>query len=154
MAILCNHQKTVAKNFDEQVHKMRGSLEAKKEKLSMVEGHARAMKREEKAQEKASKAGERAKKAAEKGVKLPKTASAATAMAEKLKKSLQREEKKLAHKELNRNISLGTSRLNYMDPRITIAWCKRGEVPIEKLFTQKLRDKFCWAMDVEPEFKF
>ena len=66
MAILCNHQKTVAKNFDEQVHKMRGSLEAKKEKLSMLEGHARAMKREEKAQEKASKAGERAKKAAEK----------------------------------------------------------------------------------------
>lgn len=73
---------------------------------------------------------------------------------EKLKKSVTREEKKLAQKELNRNISLGTSRLNYMDPRITIAWCKKKEVPIEKVFTQKLREKFCWGMDIEPEFKF
>jgi hypothetical protein len=44
--------------------------------------------------------------------------------------------------------------INYMDPRITVAWCKRNEVPIEKVFSKTLRDKFNWAMAVEPEWEF
>ena len=34
----------------------------------------------------------------------------------------------------NKEVSLGTSKINYMDPRISVAWCKRCEVPIEKAF--------------------
>ena len=30
-------------------------------------------------------------------------------------------------------ISLGTSKLNYLDPRISVQWCKTHEVPIEKV---------------------
>jgi DNA topoisomerase-1 len=41
-----------------------------------------------------------------------------------------------------------------MDPRITVAWCKRNEVPIEKVFSKTLRDKFNWAMAVELEWEF
>jgi DNA topoisomerase-1 len=44
--------------------------------------------------------------------------------------------------------------INYMDPRITVAWCKRNEVPIEKVFSKTLRDKFNWAMAVEPDWEF
>jgi len=33
-----------------------------------------------------------------------------------------------------KNLALGTSKINYMDPRITISWCKSHEVPIEKIF--------------------
>jgi DNA topoisomerase-1 len=32
-----------------------------------------------------------------------------------------------------KTVALGTSKINYMDPRITVAWCKRNEVPIEKV---------------------
>jgi len=32
-----------------------------------------------------------------------------------------------------KTVALGTSKINYLDPRITVAWCKRHEVPIEKV---------------------
>jgi DNA topoisomerase-1 len=41
-----------------------------------------------------------------------------------------------------------------MDPRISVAWCKRNEVPIENIFSKTLRDKFNWAMAVEPDWEF
>jgi DNA topoisomerase-1 len=41
-----------------------------------------------------------------------------------------------------------------MDPRITISWCKRKDVPIEKVFNKTLRSKFAWAMDNNPEWNF
>jgi DNA topoisomerase-1 len=60
----------------------------------------------------------------------------------------------LKHKDDNKEVSLGTSKINYMDPRITVAWCKRNEVPIEKVFSRTLRDKFNWAMAVLPDWEF
>jgi hypothetical protein len=39
-------------------------------------------------------------------------------------------------------------------PRITVAWCKRVECPIEKIFPKTLRDKFPWAMSVPETWKF
>ncbi|RRT77942.1 hypothetical protein B296_00021060 [Ensete ventricosum] len=61
--------------------------------------------------------------------------------------STQRIEKKLAQvdakiekmeldkriKEDLKTVALGTSKINYLDPRISVAWCKRHEVPIEKV---------------------
>jgi len=58
------------------------------------------------------------------------------------------------HKNDNKEVSLGTSKINYMDPRITVAWCKRNEVPIEKIFSKLLRDKFNWAMAVPLDWEF
>jgi len=57
-------------------------------------------------------------------------------------------------KEDLKTVALGTSKINYLDPRITVAWCKRHEVPIEKIFNKTLLAKFGWAMDVDPEFRF
>ena len=31
-------------------------------------------------------------------------------------------------KEDLKTVALGTSKINYLDPRITVAWCKRNEV--------------------------
>ena len=31
-----------------------------------------------------------------------------------------------------KTVALGTSELNYLDPRITVAWCKRHEVSYRK----------------------
>lgn len=47
-------------------------------------------------------------------------------------------------KDENKSVALGTSKINYMDPRISVAWCKRCEVPIDKVFAKTLRDKFNW----------
>ncbi|GAX18547.1 DNA topoisomerase I [Fistulifera solaris] len=60
----------------------------------------------------------------------------------------------LKHKDDNKEVSLGTSKINYMDPRISVAFCKRNEVPIEKIFSKTLRDKFNWAMAVQPNWEF
>ena len=53
-----------------------------------------------------------------------------------------------------KNLSLTTSKTNYIDPRITIAFLKYHDIPIEKVFSQALRDKFFWAMDVEKQWSF
>lgn len=60
----------------------------------------------------------------------------------------------LKHKDNNKEVSLGTSKINYMDPRISVAWCKGNEVPIEKVFSKTLRDKFNWAAAVPPDWEF
>ena len=53
--------------------------------------------------------------------------------------------------EENKEIALGTSKLNYLDPRISIAWCKKWDVPIEKIYNKTQRDKFTWAIEMTDE---
>ncbi len=53
-----------------------------------------------------------------------------------------------------KNVSLTTSKTNYIDPRITIAFLKRHNINLEKIFSQTLIDKFFWAMDVDVNWKF
>ncbi len=57
-------------------------------------------------------------------------------------------------KEELKTVSLGTSKINYLDPRITISWCKRHEVPPNVVFTKALIDKFHWAMNCEMDYRF
>jgi DNA topoisomerase I len=72
----------------------------------------------------------------------------------KLKTQIEAEDLKATNKESNKAVALGTSKINYMDPRITIAWCKRREVPIEKIFPKTLRSKFAWAMATPSGYEF
>ena len=51
----------------------------------------------------------------------------------------------------NKEIALGTSKLNYLDPRISVAWCKKWDVPIEKIYNKTQREKFAWAIDMADE---
>ena len=92
---------------------------------------------------------------------------------------IEKMERDMQTKEDMKTVALGTSKINYMDPRITDAWCKRHDVPIEKVYSKKastwsqiwqhmeftfvlylqifnksLLAKFAWAMDVDPEFRF
>ena len=41
-----------------------------------------------------------------------------------------------------------------MDPRITVAWCKRCDLEISRLFPKTLKDKFNWAMGVDGDWRF
>jgi DNA topoisomerase-1 len=68
----------------------------------------------------------------------------------KIKKLKSKKELKLELK----NISLGTSKINYIDPRITVAWIKKYNFPVEKIFSETLREKFAWAFDVDETFVY
>lgn len=53
-----------------------------------------------------------------------------------------------------KNVSLGTSKQNYIDPRIIFAFIKKYDIPPEKLFTAKLLSRFQWASSVDADYKF
>ena len=53
-----------------------------------------------------------------------------------------------------KNVSLGTSKNNYIDPRIIFAFIKKFEIPPEKLFTQVLIKRFEWASKVDIDYRF
>jgi DNA topoisomerase-1 len=53
-----------------------------------------------------------------------------------------------------KNVSLGTSKQNYIDPRIIFAFSKKYNIPPEILLTPKLVSRFQWASKVEGDFKF
>lgn len=80
------------------------------------------------------------------------------ASVEKLKVQIEKIENRILNtnfqlkdKEDNSEVSLGTSKLNYIDPRLTVMFAKKFNVPIEKLFTKTLREKFTWAIESADE---
>ncbi|KAJ7045558.1 DNA topoisomerase I [Mycena alexandri] len=81
--------------------------------------------------------------------------------AEKIEEAIEKLDEKIkAHKlqiidrDEGKEVALGTSKINYLDPRITAAWCKTHDVPVEKLFSKTLMVKFPWALEVEEDWKF
>lgn len=80
---------------------------------------------------------------------------------EKLEAQIQKAEERIAatktqmiDKDENKTTALGTSKINYIDPRLTFAWCAKHDVPIEKMFTKTLRDKFKWAAETPADWVF
>lgn len=138
VAKLWNHQRAVPKNFDEQLKKLEDKLQEKKDKLKQLENHKKQLKKDKNTDAK----------------NLPKSAQAWDAAITKAKKSLTLEENKVYEKKENKNFALSTSKINYMDPRISVTWCKNNEVPIERVFEKTLRMKFAWAMSADLDWKF
>jgi DNA topoisomerase-1 len=52
------------------------------------------------------------------------------------------------------NISLTTSKVNYIDPRCIVSWCKRNEMAIEKIYTKTYLKKFVWSFEVPSMWRF
>ena len=129
VAILCNHQKNISKSFNEQIDSMDGKIKELKKKKKKLEEEKKLIKDKDKIK----KLNEKINKIKEKMV------------GAENKKDLKMELK---------NLSLTTSKTNYIDPRITIAFFKKHKLPLEKIFSQTLRDKFFWAMDVPEDWVF
>ncbi|KAK9807975.1 hypothetical protein WJX73_009376 [Symbiochloris irregularis] len=138
VAILCNHQRSVPKGHAGQMEKLEAKTLALQEEIRELQEEVNATK---------------------KGRKSPGGKPAASV--EVWQSRLDRKKEQLDKLELNqrakedlKTVALGTSKINYLDPRITIAWCKRMEVPIEKIFNKSLVSKFHWAMEAPPDFRF
>jgi DNA topoisomerase-1 len=74
--------------------------------------------------------------------------------AKKLKEYIKSQKHKKDLKMELKNISLGTSKTNYIDPRITVAFLKTHDIPVEKIFSTTLKEKFFWAFEVGSNWKF
>jgi DNA topoisomerase I len=131
VAILCNHQKNISKSFNEQIDKMDDRIKELKQKKKDLDKEKEAISKEDK---------EAIKKINEK--------------INKIKDKITEAENKKDLKMELKNLSLTTSKTNYIDPRITIAFFKKHKLPLEKIFSQTLRDKFFWAMDIPEDWTF
>lgn len=83
-----------------------------------------------------------------------KSKNTTSAKKEKYRKKIRELKTKKQVKSETKNIALGTSKNSYIDARITVAFMKRHDIPIDKLFTKTLQEKFKWAMVVGPDYKF
>ncbi|OAD71481.1 hypothetical protein PHYBLDRAFT_182020 [Phycomyces blakesleeanus NRRL 1555(-)] len=93
--------------------------------------------------------------------KTGKVACKPTMNVEKLKAAIEKTDAKIkmtivqeTDKEENKEIALSTSKMNYIDPRISVAWCKKYNVPLEKVFSKTLIEKFRWAQNIDDSWKF
>ena len=86
--------------------------------------------------------------------KIPQIPTDFEAALEKAKAQMEKQETALRTKDASKEVSLGTSKTNYIDPRVSIAWAKKYNVPIAKLFNKTLIEKFPWAMSVEEDYVF
>lgn len=216
VAILCNHQRSVAKNHDTMIGKIEDKINAlkyqrwklrrtiltmepglakKRKDLTkkdpeltdewMIEHEATLLEKErekirkkfEKENEKLEADGERPMKESELDERLkevselkklwvkerksgnvePKRAVSVEKLDEniaKIEERIKATEIQRTDRDENKTTALGTSKLNYLDPRLTAAWCKKFDVPIEKIFSKTLREKFPWALDVDADWKF
>ncbi|KAE9206142.1 DNA topoisomerase 1 [Phytophthora fragariae] len=165
VAILCNHQRTAPKSFDTTLDKMNAQLDQLKDQLKdlkqmqtqIAKGKSSSIKLKKEKNEKPS--GDKdedalAKKAQAHLFQRTPSADQVAKKIESWKKKIKALSLRLQDKTDNKEVALGTSKLNYMDPRITVAWCKRNEVPISAVFSKTLREKFVWAMDVDPDWEF
>lgn len=131
VAILCNHQRAVPKTHDKSMENLREKIRLKKEQIKEVQ---RELKDIKKGTAKGSIDKEKKKK-----------------QLDRLKEQLTKLEIQETDRDENKTIALGTSKLNYLDPRISVAWCKKHGVPIEKIFNKTQRDKFRWAIEMAGE---
>lgn len=132
VAILCNHQRSVPKSHDKSMENLKGKIEAKRELVEDAEKKYKEAKRNRSADT------DKKKKALD-----------------RLREQLNKLEIQETDREENKTIALGTSKLNYLDPRISVAWCKKFDVPIEKIYNKTQRDKFRWAIDMaEADYVF
>ncbi|KAL8692522.1 MAG: hypothetical protein Q9218_002467 [Villophora microphyllina] len=74
---------------------------------------------------------------------------------EKLDQRIQTMSIQAEDKESNKEVALGTSKINYIDPRLTVVFSKKFNVPIERFFSKTLREKFDWAIkSVDENWEF
>ncbi|KAI1865485.1 uncharacterized protein JN550_008242 [Neoarthrinium moseri] len=73
----------------------------------------------------------------------------------KLEQSLNAAELKQQNQDENKEVALGTSKINYIDPRLSVVFCKKFGVAINKVFSKTLENKFQWAIkSVEEDWEF
>lgn len=141
-AILCNHRRAVPKKFEKTINNLRRKINNERNKLAALTDKTDILTRD----------------------KSPTSLSSVMSITKEqhrldnYRERIKRKRAKVDDEESNLTIALDTSKLNYLDPRISISWCKKQAVDISFVFSETQREKFRWAEDMvkneEKEFLF
>ncbi|KAE8376735.1 hypothetical protein BDV26DRAFT_265089 [Aspergillus bertholletiae] len=146
--LLEEQRQKIQKKFDKDNEKL-ATEGAKEMKAKELESRLEVVKDMEKKFNKENKTGK--VEAEGKGPTVDKIETAI----QKLEQRIDTMELQAQDKEDNKEVALGTSKINYIDPRLTVVFSKKFNVPIEKFFSKSLREKFEWAIkSVEEDWEF
>ncbi|OII74874.1 DNA topoisomerase I [Cryptosporidium ubiquitum] len=158
VAILCNHQRSVPKQHESSMEKMVKQQQELEEDLKICETFLKILKKN-----KSVTMNELPKLSIEtsfngKQRKYPINLNSSPDVVQKkidsIKSKISNLYLKIKIKDDNKTVALNTSKINYMDPRISVAFCKKYDLPIDKIFNRSLRTKFPWAMYTRSDFSF
>ena len=132
VAKLCNHQKVASKTSGAQ-------LEKTHEKITELTHKLNKLKREK-----------------DKKISDGKTTSGINKKILSLQQKIKNLKNKKTLQSESKTLSSGTSKTNYIDPRITISFLKINGIfdGIDKFFSKTHQNQFTWAMEIEESFKF
>ena len=137
-AIMCNHKRTIPKNFEESLKKRREKLKEAKEKSPWEKSQANLKKAKDskpKTTKQKARKRDRIKKLKEQ-IKRQKTRHS---------ERIDKMELQIKLVEKTKDYNLGTSLRNYIDPRVVKAWTDHTKTEWEKLYTSALQRKFLWV---------
>ncbi len=116
-----NHKRKLPEKFDEKVKRKELKVEEKKEKMDIIK-------------RKIMEAGEKRRKK----------------LIERLEKVENEYRKTLLELQIYKDTAewnLNTSLTSYIDPRLVIEYARKNKLPIEKMYSKSLREKFSWAIN-------
>lgn len=137
-AVMCNHKRTIPKNFKESLQKRSARLKEEKAKKPW-EGAEDNLKKakESKPRTKLQKQRRRERiKRCREQVKSKKARHAA---------KIEKMSRQIKLIEQTKDYNLGTSLRNYIDPRVVKAWADKTRTEWKKLYTATLQRKFLWV---------
>jgi len=160
VAIKLNHQSAVSAAYDTSLDNMKATLASLKKELSTLKADLdKELTEAKKLRDSTIKAaktkytGDRQKASIKRAKDSYKKKEEVAA--KKLTKTQDRYDSlstKVGIKEKTRGVALGTSKLNYSDPRIVITWCKANNVDIKRIYPVTAQKKFSWAFNADENF--
>jgi DNA topoisomerase-1 len=144
-AIMCNHKRTIPKNFEL-------SLQKKKDTLKNVEKAKPWEKSEELLKKVQSKVVKTEKQKKDKDERIKKIKTVIRKSKAKHTERIEKLELQINLTEKTRDYNLGTSLRNYIDPRIFKTWTDEVGAEWEKLYTSALQKKFLWVKNTNSKW--
>jgi len=150
VAVLCNHQRTLSKSHAVQMENLDTKINEATEEIKQLTEHLQLIKEGKTPTERKNKNGEPLKP-------FSMNSDVVSRRIATLQKKIKTSEYKKIEKEDTKEIATSTSKVSYIDPRISLAWCVKAEMDFRKIFAQALEDKFAWAIfeiKTKPDFQF
>ena len=144
-AIMCNHKRTIPKNFEQ-------SLQKKKDTLSNVEKSKPWLKSEESLKKTQSKTSKTEKQKETQIERVKKIRATMKKQKERHKERVEKLQLQIELTQKTRDHNLGTSLRNYIDPRIFKTWTDEVGAEWEKLYTSALQKKFLWVKSINSKW--
>jgi len=141
-AIMCNHKRTIPKNFEV-------SLQKKRDTLKNVKSTKPWKKSEDLLKKAESNITKTEKQKEQQKERIKKIKSTIKNRKLKHNERIEKLELQVNLSEKTRDYNLGTSLRNYIDPRIFKTWTDEVGADWEKLYTSALQKKFLWVKDIK-----